>query len=297
MNDHLARESDEVRKLGESGIFTMAPILRAVARDFLSRHASQVRTDGLKVTLAVTESEAGSNLFHISSKVENGHLSGRKVYSSGADVADRLFVIARKDDAFCVLWLDPKLKGITVRPMAVWGEADLVPCEVIFDEVPLPKEALLLEGKATASEALKSFNVERILIAQGLLGVARFCLKIACDEARTRTVFGEKPIGVYQGVQYPLAEVKMREAVLSEFLKVVTPDNAFYANTAKFVAVELGEMALDAAIVALGARAFHEERGLHHLLQAVHMFKAAPIGNNLVLNYVAQNTLELPKGY
>jgi alkylation response protein AidB-like acyl-CoA dehydrogenase len=89
----------------------------------------------------------------------------------------------------------------------------------------------------------------------------------------------------------------MREAVLSEFLKVVTPDDAFYANTAKFLAVELGEMALDAAIIALGARAFHEERGLHHLLQAIHMFKAAPIGNNLVLNYVAQNTLGLPKAY
>jgi acyl-CoA dehydrogenase len=144
---------------------------------------------------------------------------------------------------------------------------------------------------------LTSFNVERILIAYQLLGVARFCLKIGCEEAKSRKVFGDSPIGAYQGVQYPLAEVKVREVALTEFLKTVTKENALAANAAKFLSVELAEKALDAATTALGARAFDETLGLQHLLQAIQLLKAAPIGNNLVLSYVAQNVLGLPKGY
>lgn len=294
---NLTKVANEVREIGEPGAFSMVPILRAVACDFLSRRAPRLSTDGLRVSLAVTESEAGSNLFRIATKVTNGRLKGRKVYISGADVADRLFVLARKDDAFCVLWLDPTLQGITIRPMAVWGESDIRPCEVSFDDVSFPVDAIVAEGKTIASEVLASMNIEWILIAHQLLGAVRFCLRIACEEAKNRIVFGEAPIATYQGVQYPLAEVKVREVALSEFLKVASGENALYANSAKFLAVELAEKALDATIVALGARAFHEERGLHHLLYAIHLLKATPIGNNLVLSYVAQNVLGLPKGY
>lgn len=293
----LIKVANEVKEKGEAGEFSMVPILRAVATDFLSRHSPSMSTAGLTISLAVTESEAGSNLFRIASKVTNGRLTGRKIYISGADVANRLFVVARKDEGFCVLWLDPTLQGITIRPMAVWGENDIRPCEVDFDAVLVPSSDIVAEGKTTASEVLASFNIERILIAHHLLGVVRFCLKIACEEAKKRIVFAEAPIGTYQGVQYPLADVKVREAALTEFLKVVSRENALYANSAKFLAVELAEKALDATIVALGARAFHEDRGLHHLLHAIHLLKAAPIGNNLILSYVAQNVLGLPKGY
>ena len=138
------------------------------------------------------------------------------------------------------------------------------------------------------------------------LFTVEYALRLACDYARDRKVFRDTPIGAHQAIQHPLAEVKIRqEAARTMTYKAawaldagLPPGEAgFYANCAKFLASELGVQATDRAIQTLGGNGFSKEFGLLHLWTNLRLLKTAPISNEMILNYVAEHTLELPRSY
>jgi alkylation response protein AidB-like acyl-CoA dehydrogenase len=139
-----------------------------------------------------------------------------------------------------------------------------------------------------------------------VVGVRQYCLDVACDYARQRKVFKDMPIGVYQAVQHPLAEVKIKQEAVRllaykaawAFDNDVNPMEAgYFANCAKLLAGDLGIQAVDAAIETLGGNGFSDEYGIAHLWEGMRLIKTAPISREMILNYVAEHTLELPRSY
>ena len=150
------------------------------------------------------------------------------------------------------------------------------------------------------------FNPERTLAAAMALGISRYCLELACEHARGRKVFGDTPIGAYQAVQHPLADVAARQqaarlmvhrAAASFDREAPVAEQAASANAAKYLASELALRSVDAAIDAFGGKGFDERHGIIHLWEAARLLKTSPISNALILNQIAVRELGLPRSY
>ena len=138
------------------------------------------------------------------------------------------------------------------------------------------------------------------------VGMSRYCLELACEHARRRKVFGATPIGAYQSIQHPLAEVAIRQeaARLMTYRSACLFDEqadprevAEAANSAKYLAAQLAARSVDAAIDTFGGKGFDEDHGIIHLWEQARLLKTAPISNALILNQTAERRLGLPRSY
>jgi len=321
-----------LEELGATGLPNMLPILTAVDALGIVRHGTpalqrtvlpRVAAGGCKLCLAVTESEAGYNTSQTRTAAalhdEVYRLSGAKVYISGADLADFLLVLARSlpleevaarglPKTAGLLWLlvDARTPGIRLRPMPSRGEGAMRQFEVELDAVEVPAENLLGRDGEGFAVLLDLVNPERILVAALQVGTAQHCLDVAIEHARARKVFGDVPIGSYQSIQHPLAEVKIRqEAVRLMVWRAAAGydagggvrDVSLPANAAKLLASELGAKALEAALDTLGGKGFDERYGIVHLIEMVQLLRVAPISNALIYNQTAEYALRLPRSY
>jgi alkylation response protein AidB-like acyl-CoA dehydrogenase len=320
-----------LEELGAVGLPSMLPILTAAGSVAVARHGGEALRRRLlpgiaagegRLCLAITEAEAGFNTFRIRTRAERrsgGYsLHGAKIYVSAADLAGAMLVLARsipfeecearglpKTAGLCWLVVDPRSPGLELRPIPTRGEGSLRQFEVDFESVEVPAEALV-GGEAEGFPVLLDLvNLERVLVAALLAGAARHCLEIAVGHARTRRVFDE-PIGRYQSIQHPLAEVSVRlEAVrLLTWRAAATFDAGAppkvinqHGNAAKLLAAELAAKALDAAFRTLGGKGFDERCGVVHLLELVALMQVAPISEALILNQLAEGVLGLPRSY
>jgi acyl-CoA dehydrogenase len=291
----------------------------AVKRKFLPKIATGER----KLCFAVTEADAGSNTFRIQTRAERRGdtyvINGSKTWITGADVADHVLLVTRtKPLEECVAEGLPKAYGLSLFLVPTDAKGltkDLLPTGAIegmnqftlfFDDVEVPAENRVGEEHAGAMALFKALNPERILAAAMVVGVSEYCLKVACEYARERKVFKNTPIGQYQGIQHPLADVKIRqEAVRLATYKAAWAvdsdlppmETGHAANVAKYLAAELGIAAVDAAIETLGGNGFSEDYGLIHLWEGMRLLKTAPVSKEMILNYVAEHVLELPRSY
>ena len=276
-----------------------------------------------KFCFAVTEAGAGSNTFRITTTARRDGdeyvINGSKTWITGFDVADYCLLVTRTTPVTdCEAQGLPKAYGLSlfVVPTDAPGiTMDLLPTGAIegmnqytlfFEDVRVPAENLVGDENGGTMALFKALNPERILAAALATGISEYCLGIACDYARERKVFKDTPIGAYQAIQHPLAEVKIRqEAVRNLAYKAAWAldndlppgETGFYANCAKYLAAELGIQAVDVAIETLGGNGFSRDNGLIHLWEAMRLIKTAPISKELILNYVAEHTLELPRSY
>ncbi len=324
--------SGAVEELGAIGLGNMMPVLTAIDALAVARYGGEalkakilpgVAAGKIRMALALTEAEAGFNTFNIRTLARRHgdvfRIDGTKIYISGADVVDWLLVLARTSTpeecaarglsrtAGLAFFLVPaKAPGITLKQVPTTAEGTLKQFEVEMRGVEAPAEDLVGKEDEGLKPLLDVLNPERILIAAMVVGTATHCLGVATDHARTRKVFGDTLIGSYQSVQHPLAEVRIRQEALKLIVREAAQgfdagtkarDLAFLSNSAKFLAAELGQKAVDAAIETLGGKGFDQRYGVIHQLELMRLFKTAPVSTTLILNHVAEHTLGLPRSY
>jgi alkylation response protein AidB-like acyl-CoA dehydrogenase len=266
------------------------------------------------MAFGITEPDAGSNSHRLTTVAERDGdqwvLSGRKVFISGVDEADAVMIVGRTADAKtgrlrpALFAVPTDAKGFTFRPV----EMELVSPEQQFllflDEVRLPADALVGEPDAGLMQLFAGLNPERIMASAMAIGTGRYALDKAVSYVRERTVW-DVPIGAHQGIAHPLAQVKI-ELELAKLMmqKAATLQDSGAdqaageaANMAKYAAAEASVRAVDQAVQSLGGNGLTKEYGVASLLALSRTTRIAPVSREMILNFVAQNSLGLPKSY
>ena len=296
-------------------MYIMGTLLRHGSEPQKQQYLPQLADGSLRLqAFAVTEPGAGSETTRIrtkAEKVDGGWLvNGQKIWTSRALYSDLMLLLARttpyddcvkKTDGLSTFLIDMrKVDGITIKPIATMINHNTT--EVFFDNVVIPDEALIGEVGKGFRYILDGMNAERILIASECLGDGRFLLERAVQYANTREVFGG-PIGANQGVQFPLARAyaALRAADLVRFEAARLYDAkekcAEEANMAKLLASEASWAAANASMDAHGGFGFAVEYDIERKFRETRLYQTAPINNNLVLAYLGQHVMGLPKSY
>ena len=301
-------------------MYVMGTLLRHGSEQQKQHYLPQV-ADGRQRLQAfgVTEPTAGSETTAISTRaVRDGdvyRINGQKIWTSRALQSDLMILLARttpaaevenRTDGLSVFLVEMRgtdgelVPGLTINPIPTMMNHNTN--EVFFDNVEIPADALIgVEGNGFR-QILDGMNAERILITAECIGDARFFLDKASEYANERHVFG-RPIGMNQGVQFPLAKAyaNMRAADLMRWQAANMFDRGescgAEANMAKMLASEASWEAGNAAVQTFGGFGFAAEYDIERKLRETRLYQVAPINNNLVLAFVAQKCLGLPKSY
>jgi alkylation response protein AidB-like acyl-CoA dehydrogenase len=293
-----------------------ATIVTRFGTDDQKQHWLPRFADGsIRMAFAITEPDAGSNAHKLTTTGRrdadgNWVLNGRKVFISGIDEADAVMVVGRTEDAKTgrlkpALWIVPTgTPGFEYRLI----EMDMISPDkqfmVFLDDVRLPGDALVGSEDAALLQLFAGLNPERIMAASFAIGMGRYALAKGVDYAKSRTVWKE-PIGAHQAVAHPLAVAKIE----LELAKLMTQKAAALydsgddvaageaANMAKYAAAEASIKAVDAAVQVHGGNGMTAEYGLAAMITAVRVNRIAPVSREMILNFVAQNSLGLPKSY
>lgn len=267
-----------------------------------------------KMVFGITEPDAGSNSHQITTTArrdgDDWILNGRKVYISGVDQAEAVLIVARTEDH-----KTGKLKpALFIVPTDAPGfektaqQMDIIEPDTQFtlflDDVRLPANALVGSEDAALMQLFAGLNPERIMGAAMAVGMGRYALDRAVEYARERTVW-KTPIGAHQGIAHPLAQAKVEVELAKLMMQKAavlydTGDEmgaAEAANMAKYAAGEASIKALDQAVQTHGGSGLTKEVGLASMLAAARIARIAPVSREMVLNFVAQHSLGLPKSY
>jgi acyl-CoA dehydrogenase len=259
-----------------------------------------------RACFAVTEPDAGLNTRKIKTRAEkrNGNyvVSGQKVWISTAQVAEKVLLLARAGLGLTLFYTDLDRRHVEVREIEKMGRHAVDSNLVYFDELAVPERDRIGEEGKGFECLLHGLNPERILIAAECVGLGRCALKRAAAYAKERIVF-DRPIGQNQGVQHPLAAswMALEAADLMAFKAASLYDAGkpcgAEANAAKYLAAEACFEACQRAMLTLGgygyAREYHVERYLRESL----ISRIAPVSPQMILNYIAERVLGLPKSY
>lgn len=304
-----------------SQLFMVNPIFGGIT---LSRFASpEMRGELLpalvagKATfcMALTEPDAGTNTLSLTTFASpdgNGwRLNGRKIWITAVPQASKMLVVARtrkreevarRTDGISLFMIDVERDGLTHQPIDKLGTNTLPSSTVFFDDVRVDGHELVGTLHEGWRQLLEVLNTERIVTAAGLVGTAELALRLAVAYASERQVF-DRPIGAYQGIQFPLGEahIKAECARLMNYKAAALCDQAraygSEANMAKFLAGEAAGLATDRAIQTLGGMGYAKEAHVERLWRDARLFRFAPVSDEMILNYVAQHDLGLPRSY
>jgi alkylation response protein AidB-like acyl-CoA dehydrogenase len=267
-----------------------------------------------KMAFALTEPDAGSNSHNVSTTAtregDSYRLRGSKYYISFVDEADAILVVARtgSDPAsgraiLSLFVVDKDAQGLKSTPIPVEVVAPDKQFTLFFDDVLVPASRLVGREGEGLRQVFLGLNPERITGAAMVNGVGLFALEKAATYARARKVWGV-PIGAHQGLSHPLAKAKIEV----ELARLMTQKAAWLydqgkdaageaANMAKYAAAEASLAALDQAIQTHGGNGLSEEFGLAALWGGVRLARIAPVSREMILNFVAEHSLGLPKSY
>ncbi len=270
----------------------------------------------LKMAFAITEPDAGSNSHKIATSARRDgdvwRLSGTKYYISGADESEAVLVVTRTG-------VDEdtgrgRLSLFVVDLDSVGLSKTLIPVEIVapekqftlfFDNVEVPADRLLGTEGDGLRQVFVGLNPERIMTAAMANGIGRYALEKAAAYARDRSVWGT-PIARHQGISHPLAKAKVEVELARLMCQKAAwacdsdADPAIAgeaANMAKYAAAEASLGALDQAIQTHGGNGMSSEFGLADMWGMARLMRTAPVSREMILNYVAQHSLHLPKSY
>jgi alkylation response protein AidB-like acyl-CoA dehydrogenase len=267
----------------------------------------------IKMAFAITEPDAGSNSHQLSTTARRDGdvwlLSGTKYYISGADEAAAILVVARTGtDAdsgrgqLSLFLVPADAPGLTLEPLPVAAMMPERQFTVYFTDVRLGAENLLGTEHDGFTQVFHGLNPERITGAALCVGIGRYALAKAARYARERKVWAA-PIGTHQGVAHPLAKarIELEAAALLTAKAAWQHDHGEPAgeasNMAKYAAAEAALAAVDAAIQTHGGNGMSSEYGLIPLWGIARLLRIAPVNREMILNYVAQHSLGLPRSY
>ncbi len=271
----------------------------------------------IRFCFAVTEADAGTNTTNITSmtrSVKDGNryrLNGRKTFITDAECAEYMVVLARstalsdvqrKTEGFTLVLVDTQAKGIEAHPIDISIEVPEDKYMVFFDDVDIGPENIIGELDQGFNILFESLNPERIIISAVCCGLGRYALGRAVEYANERSVFNG-PIGAYQALQHPLAKAKTDIEMASLMMHKAADlfdrgePCGSESNMAKYAASEAGIYAVDSALQCFGGNGFTKEYGIFDLYPIVRLFRTAPLNNEMVLNYIAERELGLPRSY
>jgi acyl-CoA dehydrogenase len=310
------------RSPGSSGVchaqmYVMGTLLRHGSEEQKRRFLPAIARGELRLqAFGVTEPEAGSDTTKLRTfALRDGDryvVHGQKVWISRTEHSDLMLLlvrttpadqVAKKTDGLSVLLVDLAGaigNGITVRPIRTMMNHHS--CELFIDGLEVPAENLIGEEGRGFRYILDGMNAERILIAAECIGDARFFLDRASDYARERIVFG-RPIGQNQGIQFPLA-LAHAHAEAADLVRFRAADRfdrgenaGADANLAKLLAADASWEAGNAALQTFGGFGFAAEYDIERKLRETRLYQVAPISTNLILTYIAERVLGLPRSY
>jgi alkylation response protein AidB-like acyl-CoA dehydrogenase len=268
----------------------------------------------ITMAFAITEPDAGSNSHRITTTARRDGtdwiLSGQKVWISGVDQSQAVLVVSRTEEAKTgnlrpALFIVPTdTPGFTFTKIPIELVAPESQFQVFIDEVRLPADALVGAEDAAIAQLFAGLNPERIMGAASAVGMGRFALDKACDYVKTRQVW-KTPIGAHQGIAHPLAQnhIELELARLMMQKSACLYDSgddtgaAEAANMAKYAAGEASTRAVDQAVQSMGGNGLSQEYGVAAMLVASRLSRIAPVSREMVLNFIAQTSLGLPRSY
>lgn len=268
-----------------------------------------------KMAFAITEPDAGSNSHRITTTARPADdgtgdwlISGQKYYISGVEESAAILTVTRtgtdeRGRAAISLFIVPTdAPGLTATRLDVAAQIPDKQYTLFFDDVRVPASALVGNAGEGFKPLFDGLNPERIASAALCVGIGRFALDTAAGYARSRTVW-DAPIGAHQGVAHPLAQAKINVELAALMLAKAAwlhdrgQDAGEAANMAKAAAADAAVAAVDAAIQTHGGNGLSAEFGLLPLYGMARLLRIAPVSKEMVLNYVAQHTLKLPRSY
>lgn len=310
--------------LSESGIPPVLFLLTAFAREAIIRHGSDQQkeryvapttTGKVRLCFAITEADAGTNSFAMKTFArqdgEQYILRGEKVFISGANEATHAMIVARTtrladapDKRFGLsLFVVPiGTPGLTMTKMRIDLHSPEHQYVLHLDDVAVPAADLIGVRDEGLRALFDALNPERLLVSAWAIGLGAHVLQRGVDYARDRSPFGTS-IGAYQAVQHPLARAHahLDAARLVAYTACqqfdAGRDASAYANMAKLLASESADAAADAVMQTFGGSAFDQESDIVTLWPMIRLLRIAPVNNEMVLNYIAERLLRLPKSY
>jgi len=295
--------------------FTRHTILSAGNEEQIMRFVTPTCKDGKKICIAMTEPEAGSNTWRISTlakKENDGYvITGQKVFITAAKESDFMLLVARtkryeevgdKRYGISLFVLETSDPNIKMERLDVDMRGPEWHYAVYLDSVRVTAENLIGKEGEGYKLLFEGLNVERLMMAAISIGLGDFALSKAVDYAKTRRVF-DVPIGSHQGLQFPMARAAAHlEAARSVIYNAArlydqTGRGLELATMAKLLASEAGLEALDIVMQAFGGYAFALGTDIINLYPILRLCKAAPVTNELVMSYIGTHVLGLPKSY
>jgi alkylation response protein AidB-like acyl-CoA dehydrogenase len=308
----LAAVGEELAAAGCSLLLLV--VSPAIAGSILARHGSEEQKDrwlrGIgagttKIAFAVTEPDAGTNTHNISTRAtpdgSGGYrIRGQKVYISGVEDAEALMVVTRMDDGVGLFIVDVDAPGLSRTEIPTAPKGADKQWHLFFEDVEVGSDRRVANGLGALFDGL---NPERIMAAALGVGAGRLALAKASKYARERTVWSV-PIGAHQGLSHPLAECKIELELAALMLRKAAAlyDAGFKgageaSNMAKYAAAEAAIRCVDQAIQTHGGNGVAEEYGLSDMWWGVRTMRIAPVSREMILNYVAEHSLGLPRSY
>jgi acyl-CoA dehydrogenase len=266
-----------------------------------------------KMCFGVTEPNSGLDTSSLQTKAERTNsgyvINGRKIWTTGAQRADKILLIARTTPqdkvakpymGLSLFYMD--MKGVDAKPIPKMGRK-AVECNMLyFDGVEIPKEALIGEEGQGFKYLLQGLNPERVLFAVEAIGLGFAALERATTYAKERVVFG-RPIGQNQGVAHPLAkswaELSAAELLAYKAAKLYDEGKecGAEANAAKYLGAEAGFTACEASVLAHGGMGYAKEYDVERYMREAMIARIAPVSREMILNFISERVLGLPKSY
>ncbi len=279
------------------------------------RYIPEVCAGTKRFCFAITEPDAGSNSMNLSTfaKQQNGKfsLSGSKTFITDADTADFGLVVARttrlkdarrKVDGFTLFVVDMNDPGVSKHNIPVSIAMPEKQCQVFFDEVELTEQNIIGEVNRGFDILFDTLNPERIILGALCTGLGNYAIEQAVAYASERVVFNG-PIGAYQGLQHPMAAAKteVELAGLMTYKAAWAFDNkrdaGEFSNMAKYAAAEAAIHACDAAVQCFGGNGFTKEYGIFDLYPLARLLRTAPLNREIILSYIGEKVLGMPRSY
>jgi len=298
-------------------MYTMGTLLRHGSADQKRRFLPKIAAGELRLqAFGVTEPTTGSDTTQLKTTAtrrgDQYIVRGQKVFISRAEHSDLLLLVARttpieqvrkRSDGLSILLVDLRSavgRGLTIRPLRTM--MNHATTELFFDDLEVPADALVGEEGKGFRYLIDGLNAERILIAAECVGDGRWFVDRAAQYAKERVVFN-RPIGQNQGVQFPLARahVNVEAADLMRFRAAALFDRGdscgAEANMAKLLAADASWEAANAALQTYGGFGFAEDYDIERKFRETRLYQVAPVSTNLILAYIGEHVLGLPRSY
>ncbi len=296
-------------------VFSLEPVAHFGTEEQQQRMIPPILSGEQKMCFAVTEPNVGLDTTKLKTraeKVEGGYrVNGEKIWITNAHVADKMMLLARttpledvkrKTHGLSVFFTDVDRSAIETQLIPKMGRHAVGSNMVFINDLFIPEQDRIGDEGDGFKIILKGLNPERILLGAEAIGLGRVAIDKAARYARERVVF-DRPIGMNQGIQHPLAKCWSQvEAANLMVMKAASlfdqgEDCGVEANAGKYLAAEAGFEACHTAMLTLGGMGYAQEYHVERYLREILIPRTAPVSPHMILNYLAERVLELPKSY